>query len=231
MSSCSENESSDSSSFLDAAATFPSPGDFCFGGDILVEDNNNREFSGGDYRSDTCTHLVINDAKWLNEYSLSFNRQLILETRYRVRGFSGDYEGICLYDSNGSQQQLAVIDEGNRTAALCKFPPENEDNQIDLENGDECVSYSLSDPDPDLWNTENPEELLNRGFEGVACDPDDRKLYLAQEKNPMAIWQLDLVTGDFEVLIQVSSLEPWTDLVEDLAGVRTTVYCILHCIL
>lgn len=142
---------------------------------------------------------------------------MILQDRYRLRGFGGDYEGICFYKETDSPMKLAVIDEANRTAALCDFPPSSNDNEINLE-GDDCVSYSLS---PQVLNDVTlMDPSPNRGFEGVACDPQGQKLYIAQEKDPMAIWQLDLVTGTFKVMIPVSSLEPWNDLVEDLAGVR-----------
>lgn len=210
---------------------FPSPSEFCH--KATIEANSTKyEFSGGDFRSSTCSHLVVNDAKWLNEYQVRIDDDddgddddkiiMVLESRYRLRGFSGDYEGICLYKESGSSTKLAVIDERNRTAALCDFPSStstnNNNNEIDLE-GDDCVSYSLSADV--LSNADLMDPSLNRGFEGVACDPQEQKLYIAQEKDPMAIWQLDLVTGNFEVLIPVSSREPWTDLVEDLAGVRT----------
>eukprot|EP00977_Amphora_coffeiformis_P022132 scaffold10520_cov144-Amphora_coffeaeformis.AAC.1 len=142
---------------------------------------------------------------------------VMLKDRYRLRGFSGDYEGICFYQRDDEDELLlAVIDEGNRTAALCNIPDNDSNEDIDLENSDSCVSYSLSSAvlnDATLW-----DPSPNRGFEGVACDAEGQKLYLAQEKDPMAIWQLDLTTGSFEVMIPVSSLSPWTDLVEDLAG-------------
>lgn len=92
MSSNTCNSENGSSGFEDG---FPSPSDFCCDG-MFVDNSTKREFSGGDFRSDTCTHLVINDAKWLNEYRVK-NYEMIRETRYRLRGFSGDYEGICLY--------------------------------------------------------------------------------------------------------------------------------------
>lgn len=74
-----------------------------------------------------------------------------------------------------------MIDEGNLTASLCNFPPlEVNEEKICLED-EECVSYSLATDvlnDGDLFNPD-----LNRGFEGVACDPEDQ--HLAQEKEPM----------------------------------------------
>ena len=35
----------------------------------------------------------------------------------------------------------------------------------------------------------------------------------------MLLWELDLQTGEFEVMIPVESLNSWTNVVEDLAGI------------
>jgi uncharacterized protein YjiK len=169
----------------------------------------------------------VSDSRSLKEYHIDISSEssdAILQeiSSYRLRGFSGDYEGICFYkEDDKSPMKLAILDERNRTAALCNFPPLS--NTIDLENEDECVSFSLlATSDSNLTSL-----APNQGFEGVACDPEDKKLYIAQEKNPMAIWQLDLVTGTFETLIPVSSLADWTDLVSDLAGVRTNLRMVM----
>jgi uncharacterized protein YjiK len=53
----------------------------------------------------------------------------------------------------------------------------------------------------------------------TACDPESQKLYVIQEKNPMKIWSVDLVTGTFSEQIDVQGLESWSDQVTDLAGV------------
>jgi hypothetical protein len=205
---------------------FPSPGEFSYHSTITV-DSWTLEFSGGDFLQSTCTHFVVSDAHSLNEYQINSMTDggddaggaILLQelASYRLQGFSGDYEGICFYQEDNSPMKLAIIDERNRTAALCNFPPAFSNNTIDLES-DECLSFSLSPED--LRDESLTSSAPNRGFEGVACDPEDRKLYIVQEKNPMAIWQLDLVTGVFETLIPVSSLSNWRDLVSDLAGVR-----------
>jgi myo-inositol-hexaphosphate 3-phosphohydrolase len=212
----------------DEIGDYPPPSAYCHQATLTTtadDATEDYEFSGGDYRSSTCSHFVVNDAKWLKEYRISIDTsasRIIMEelAEYRLRGFGGDYEGVCVFHQGNGATKLAVIDEGNRTAALCDI--DTAGNTIDLEDPTECVSYSL---EADVLN--NPVLMdpdINRGFEGVACNAEDQKLYIAQEKNPMAIWQLDLVTGTFDVLIAVEKLAPWTDLVEDLAGVRIYIY-------
>lgn len=59
----------------------------------------------------------------------------------------------------------------------------------------------------------------NEGFEGVACDPLNRKLYVAQEKSPMLIWSVDFDTGLYSLLIDVQRLPSWTSLITDIADI------------
>jgi uncharacterized protein YjiK len=73
----------------------------------------------------------------------------------------------------------------------------------------------------------------NLGFEGVACDPYHRKLYVIQEKSPMRVWSVDVDTGTYTVLIDVQNLEAWTSRVTDLAGgfydpFSETLYLLSH---
>jgi uncharacterized protein YjiK len=60
-----------------------------------------------------------------------------------------------------------------------------------------------------------------------ACDPESQKLYVIQEKNPMKIWSVDLVTETFSEQIDVQGLESWTDQVTNLAGVSWLLWLLL----
>jgi hypothetical protein len=64
-----------------------------------------------------------------------------------------------------------------------------------------------------LTNTNN----TNLSFEGIACDPANKKLYIATENDPKIIWSVDFTTGIYEVLIDVDSLPSWT--IEDMNGI------------
>jgi hypothetical protein len=219
MAATTNNSTSYCDSTIPSITGFPSPGSLAYDSTVFATSTRTLEFSGGDFLKSSSSHFVISDRGRLNEYTIE-NGEISEElASYRIQGFSGDYEGICLYGDQNDETatvQLAILDERNRTAALCTFPPSDGD-RIDLE-GDECISYSLSNADKADPSITSPEP--NRGFEGVACDAAAQKLYIAQEKSPMTIWQLDLVTGVFDVLIPASTLDAWTDLVDDIAGVR-----------
>jgi SdiA-regulated len=59
---------------------------------------------------------------------------------------------------------------------------------------------------------------LNQGFEDLACDAANGKIYLITEKLPRRVWSLDVATGLFEIIIDVETLSSWTSQLSDLAG-------------
>ena len=62
----------------------------------------------------------------------------------------------------------------------------------------------------------------NEGLEGIACDPWNKKLYVAQETKPRRIFSVDVETGIFEILLDIENNPTWSDLVDDVSGVRTS---------
>ena len=70
-----------------------------------------------------------------------------------------------------------------------------------------------------------PRSLTNNALLQTACHPEAGKLYVIQEKNPMRVWEVDVVTKIFKELIDVQSKTEWTSLITDIAGVRLVVHC------
>lgn len=100
--------------------------------------------------------------------------------------------------------------------AICDIPNSNLVDPL-FRDSSNCRVLKLSPAQLSNSSLTNPEP--NEGFEGVACDPINRKLYVAQEKTPMIIWSVSFDTGVYEVLLDVQRLPSWTSLITDIADI------------
>lgn len=97
--------------------------------------------------------------------------------------------------------------------AVCDIPTINQVVPL-FRDSSNCRVLSLA---PNQRNRTSSDP--NEGFEDVACDPTNGKLYVIQEKNPMLVWSLDFTSGVYTELIDVQSLPSWTSRVTDVAGI------------
>jgi SdiA-regulated len=99
--------------------------------------------------------------------------------------------------------------------AVCDIPTSGQVVPL-FRDSSNCRILRLSPQQLSNRNITNPEP--NEGFEGVACDPDNGRIYVIQEKTPMIVWSVNFTTGVYEILIDVQNLPSWTSRVTDLAG-------------
>lgn len=195
-----------------ASKSYPAPEQLVYQETLTFGEN--PEFSGGSFYGGTCSHFVFGDEGTVREFSVDANG--LKEVRsIRLVGGSGDTEGSCFY-TDDSGTSLVYVDERERSVAICDLPTVEQGSVIYRESSN-CKVIGLTDiqkSDPTQTSANS-----NEGFEGVACDPANHKLYVVQEKNPMRIWSVDIAAETFTTLIDVENLESWTSLVTDLAGV------------
>eukprot|EP00934_Nitzschia_sp_Nitz4_P008114 Nitzschia sp. Nitz4//scaffold1_size375055//101975//103701//NITZ4_000240-RA/size375055-augustus-gene-0.668-mRNA-1//1//CDS//3329540937//8104//frame0 len=181
-----------------------------YGGDMNVE------FSAGAFDGRTCTHYLVGDEGTVTEMSLSSGSYQEIR-KISIVGGSSDVEGDCFYnDETNGVVKFVLLDERTRAVSICDLPSEDQDPVLYLDSMN-CETLALPD---DLFS--DPDETsadANQGFEGVACDPANGKVYIAQEKRPMRIWQLDVATGEYSTLIDVENNSHWTDRITDIAGI------------
>jgi hypothetical protein len=96
--------------------------------------------------------------------------------------------------------------------AVCDVPTINQIVPL-FRDSSNCRILSLAPSQRNRTSTDP-----NEGFEDVACDPVNGKLYVIQEKNPMLMWSVDFTSGVYSELINIQSLPSWTSLVTDVAG-------------
>lgn len=184
---------------------------------LLLTGAGNPEFSGGTFDGRTCTHWEVGDEGFLNELDIKPDGTVTLLRSIEFIGGSGDLEGICIYD-----ERLVIVDERERDVTICDVATTTTGGAG--AGADPLFKESANCRVLGLTNKQknDPSETsakANKGFEGVACDPDNGKLYVIQEKNPMRVWSVDVATGDYETLIDVESKADWKALVTDLSGI------------
>ena len=175
------------------------------------------EFSGGSYYGGTCTHYVNGDEGTVHELQIEDGEVTRLR-KFTILGATADTEGSCFYvDQETGITKIAILDEGSRSVALCDVPAEEIQDAKIYRDSSNCRVLGMTEEmmaDP-LTTSENP----NKGFEGVACDPWNKKLYVAQEEEPRRIFSVDVETGAFQVIIDIENNPAWSGLVSDLSGV------------
>jgi SdiA-regulated len=117
------------------------------------------------------------------------------------------------------QLPLFVANDVCVIVAVCDIPTSGQVAPL-FRDSSNCRILKLSPQQLSNRNITNPEP--NEGFEGVACDPDNGRLFVIQEKSPMLVWSVNFTTGVYETLIDVQKLPSWTSRVTDLSAIA---YC------
>eukprot|EP00549_Striatella_unipunctata_P007187 CAMPEP_0118716016 /NCGR_PEP_ID=MMETSP0800-20121206/27254_1 /TAXON_ID=210618 ORGANISM="Striatella unipunctata, Strain CCMP2910" /NCGR_SAMPLE_ID=MMETSP0800 /ASSEMBLY_ACC=CAM_ASM_000638 /LENGTH=892 /DNA_ID=CAMNT_0006622365 /DNA_START=133 /DNA_END=2811 /DNA_ORIENTATION=- len=178
----------------------------------------NPEFSAAAFDGRYCSLLLTGDEGFVFDFSIPLDgvSSSELERTVQIIGGSSDTEGSCFYyDETTQEQKYVYVDERERTVSLCDFPTRDEQDGGFLYRDSNCTTIGLTEEQALLQSSRSE----NEGFEGVACDPANQRLFVVQERRPMKIWLVDLVTESFSEFLDVEGNSAWTDLVTDLTGI------------
>ena len=162
------------------------------------------DLSGGAFDPRTCHHYFFrNGPNSFEEYEndLATHVRTVTLTAYKD-GWT-DTEGGCYYHDGGNGvSKLVIADERDRSIGICTPLPLDDhaaDPKMFRQN---CEVVSMTS---DQVNQTSSDE--NKGFEGVACDAVDQRLYVITERDPMSIWTIDMTQAEgnrsFEVRARV----------------------------
>ncbi len=150
-----------------------------------------RNLSGITYDHDRDRLLTVSNTGSGEDLALDRNGEVL--GRYRLEGFV-DVEGLA-YLGNG---RLALVEEISQRLSLVELPATGE---------------TIRAQDARSLALEINTSQQNKGFEGIAYDAGQDRLFVVKERDPRQLYEIGGVTGSFEGRLQlrIRDLSAWIE--------------------